>query len=374
MPGDKLMEIRPDTAGVLFAMAGMLLQVVWMEQEKKRTVSLVMFLSGLSYGFSVFILQKTIPYVALAAVIALFWMIRRKKSWVTLLPFAGGGAILFILLTFWLVLHGIGGTAGYLIIKFPGEAAQMMKSFFFSPWSLFSWNDVYYGKPGTNWGFIINQVIWTVGPIMMAVRLWAPAATRGKKGIESELLVAGTAVAQFIYFRYFMPFQYIQYLIPLGVFVSLYTADAVNEVYAWAKDSPKTYMMICTFMIVLFVLVICGYRDVNTVKFGWTNDYDKNTITQLLHTIPRSEYIFDIVGVTLYYPSPYYVSCLPVGQFQNFLSIPLPSLPEALEKTKTKYIYQGLVKRVSALSADDQAYVAAHFTPVADGALLVRNF
>ena len=86
-------------------------------------------------------------------------------------------------------------------------------------------------------------------------------------------------------------------------------------------------------------------------------------MVELYKTIPQTEYILDLDGRTLYYPNPYYVCCLPFGQHEPFLSRPLPSLVDALERTKTGYVYEGELKRIQTLSPVNQAYIYRNYTP-----------
>ncbi|MFH0749484.1 MAG: hypothetical protein V1917_01040 [Candidatus Gottesmanbacteria bacterium] len=376
LPADKLLEIRPDTAGVLFAMVGTLFQIMWMEREKGKIATVFMGISGLFYGLSVFVLQKTVFHVAVAAGIAYIWALQ-IKPWFTrvkmLLPFVIGGISPFIPFVFWAVTQHSGSLTWYLLTKFPSETMYMAKDFYISPWFFFRYTDVYYGKSGWNWGYLLNQIIWVVGILMGIVRFVTPVIPRGKKYVLSELLLSGVFLVQLLTFIYYMPFKHAQYLIPLAVFVALYAADFIDVVWQRMTRSAIILGVGTSLLLVLVGLLIQGYRDVNDIKMNWTNTHEKQTLQTMLDTIPRNEYVFDLVGLSLYYPQPYYVSCLPVGQFSRYISLQLPSLRDTLERTKTRYIYQGNAKRLTTLLPEDQAYISAHYIPVGDGSLLQRG-
>lgn len=375
LPADKLLEIRPDIAGVLFAMVGTLFQIIWMERDDKKSITVFMIVSGFFYGLSVFILQKTIPHVAVATIIAYIWVLQtkfRRNPIITFLPFMISGISPFIPFVFWAMTQNIGLLVWYLLTKFPSEAANIAKDFYIHPGFFFHYTDVYYGKSGWNWGYTLNQILWVVGILVGIIRFLTPFVPRGKKYVLSELLLSGIFLTQLLMFIYYMPFKHTQYLIPLVVFVAFYAADAIDILWQRMSQSLASLAVVTSLLLVLVGLLYQGYRDVNDIKMNWTNGYEKQTLQTMLDTIPRNEYVFDLVGLSLYYPQPYYVSCLPVGQFSRYLSIQLPSLSEALERTKTHYIYQGGAKRLTTLLPEDQAYVNAHYVPVGDGSVLKR--
>lgn len=374
LPADKLMEIRPDTAGVLFAMLGTLFQIMWMEREENKSTTLSMLVSGFFYGVSVFILQKTIPHVAVAAVIVGVWALRIQPGnrIKTLLPFVIGGIALFVPFVFWVLTQQIGPLVWYLLTKFLPEYTQIAKNYPIPANQFFFYYYYYYGAGSWNVGFILNQVIWIVGVLMGILRLLTPNVF-GKKYVLSELLLSGVFIVQLVLFIYYMPFKHPQYLIPLAVFVAFYAADAIDEVWQRIVQSPISLFIGVIGFFVLFSLLVRGYNNVNDAKFTLTNTYEKKSLQTMLATIPRNEYVFDLVGLSLYYPQPYYVSCLMVGQFSGYISMKLPSIAQALVQTKTKYIYQGNQRRIMTLLPEDQAYINERFHAVGDGSLFVRN-
>ena len=122
------------------------------------------------------------------------------------------------------------------------------------------------------------------------------------------------------------------------------------------------------------MLMTYTFFRVHSPKFNWTNDSTYQKITRILATIPKNEYVFDLEGRTIYYPYPYYVCCLPIGQFDSLLLKSRPPIREALRTTKTKYIYQAEIPRIRALPPEDLAFIRENYTETEGGDLLVAKY
>lgn len=375
MPADKFLEIRPDTTAILFVMLGTLFQVLWMQKKDAEKNRLLLFLSGASYGLSLLFMQKTFLHVATASVIV-FLSSRRASRMRTILPYFLGGCIIGLPL----VVRGLSlmdaDTLWYSLVNAPRELGNMGKAFPIPPLFYFRFIDVYYGISGWNWGFIVNHSLWVVGLTIGGVRFFWSLCQLPKKEVLTEFLISTLFVVQILAFLFVMPFKHAQYLIPVAVFVVFYVSDGIDLCWIEAKRSLYT-LIVFLFCVSLFLLLcIRGHHDVNDIKYTWINAANQSDIGMLetmLRKIPRTEYVFDMVGLSLYYPQPYFASCSPSGQISQYRTRPFPPLIPALEKTDTKYIYQGNELRFYALSLDDQQYIISHFTPVEDGSLLVRN-
>ena len=380
MPADKFLEIRPDTTAVLFAMLGTLLQILWMKKTFTEKNRLLLFLSGLSYGISLCFMQKTLLHVATASMMVLVWTCIHARNNLrlfirTVIPFVVGGSIMGFLLLVWGVATRNGNMMWYSITKLPTEIGNMGKVYAIPPLYYFHNIDIYYGISGWNWGFILNHSLWIFGLMIGGIRFFWSLFHISKKEMLTELFISTLFVIQILAFLFVMPFKHAQYLIPLAVFVVFYVSDGIDVFWTYAKRSIRTLMVFVLCVSIFLLLCIHGYHDSNDVKYTWTNLTNQEDITMLqtlLRTIPRTEYIFDMIGLSLYYPQPYFVSCAPL-QGAQYMTKPIPQLIPALEKTDTKYIFQGNVKRTSTLLWEDQQYITNHFTPVWDGSLLVRN-
>ncbi|MBI4065004.1 hypothetical protein HY409_01375 [Candidatus Gottesmanbacteria bacterium] len=379
LPSDKFLEIRPDTLAMLLATLGLTFQVRGIRGKKIA----VWFFSGVFYGLSLLVLPKTLPQVAVAVLVAIGWGIwvprsgislREKKKGKNILPFFIGILVPIGMLGLWsLFLRDI-GLVWYSITSLPAVVGQeTAKMFPMQPDLFFYPNDTYYGETGWSAGLFVNHVVWIIGLTMGAVRLLTPwlgpsvapqgAAMAGKGESWSEFLIAGSFFAHVIFFFWIYPLRHAQYLIPIAVFVSFYAADAVDIVWAKAKRNSISFIMGITSIIILLGTLYKTFLLVNSPKLVWTNKAALANIENIHKTIPFDQYLLDLDGRTLYYKDPYYICCLPFGEFVPFMKPKPSSVISYLEKTQTLYIYEGDLLRVNTLSIDEKNYIRAHFVP-----------
>ena len=349
LPFDKFLEIRPDTLAMIFAMLGMVFQI-----KKKWAVA------GVCYGISLLIFPKVLPQVGVAIAVALFTKNVR--------PLLGGFVIPLSVFGLWALTLGNLDQVIYSLTKLPVEALKISQTFIMMPDLFFYPNTIFYGAPGWSTGLIVNHAIWILAIVVGAYRLVTP----GKSW--SEFLIASTFFIHIFFYIQIVPLKHTQYLIPIAVYVAFYAADAVNLLWQKAK---RNFITITTFIIVITVIEINFYRiflSVNMPKLAWTNADTIRDMTTLFRMVPTSEYILDLTGQTIYYKHPFVACCIHFGQSAPYMTRPLPSLGEALEKTSTKYIFEGGLKRTNTLLSIDQAYIVAHYLPhPAIGGLLVRR-
>ncbi len=372
LPFDKFVEIRPDTLATLFVLVGLLFQIRWMREWDTRDG----VVSGIAYGLSLVMLPKVVPQVVFSCAVAgiACWQHKRQK----IRPFIMGFFSPLLVTVAWLVTLGNVDMVWYSLTKLPVEANQISKYFIMMPDLFFYPNEIFYGSSGYTFPLLVNHGIWIIGLLFGLYRLLTPTFPRGKQGIWEEILIAGSFMVNVIFYVLIVPLKHAQYLIPIAVFVAWYVADGAFMM--WEKIRNTNIFATA----IIFVIVILGgglvgvmvgaFVQVNRPKLAWTNAKDLADLEKLYSLIPRNEYVLDLDGRTLYYPSPYPVCCLPFGQFAPFLSRKLPSLSAALEQTKTKYISEGTLKRTSTLLPQDQAYIRDHYqpSPVIEG-LLVRK-
>jgi len=362
MPFDKFIEIRPDTLAFAIAMFGLFFQIRWMRNDERKTE---LFWSGILYGISLLILQKVGLQVAIAGIVVL---LSRKA-----MPFVLG--LVFPLGTFvvWMMAWGGFNTGMYSITKLPFEVGNLGKAFGMMPDLFFYPNQIYYGQTGISTGLLANHALWIIGLGVGIWRLLTPYLIGKKQYIWSEVLISSIFITHVLSFIYFYPMRHPQYLIPVAVFVSWYVADGVFMVFEKIKKSRAGLYIFAVLMLGGFMFLHQTIRDVTVPKLAWSNKGKLAEMQTLWTMIPKNSYVFDLEGATLYYEDPYYVSSLPFGQWAQFLSRPLPPLAAALEKTETKYIYQGHSGRLAALTVGDQEYIKKNFIPIGDGALLMRK-
>lgn len=385
LPFDKFIEIRPDTLSVLSFILGLNAQVFWMANKGKKAIRAAFF-TGLFYALSIIVLPKILPGVFIGGVFAVVWLFKHKYEKDAKRVFIGsiiGFIIPFILYGLWLISLGDIQQVLYSHIILPFEVNKIGKIFYMQPDLFFYPNGMYYGIHGVTRGLITNHVLWLTGICTGIYRLFTPYITkREKDGVLIELLIAGGFAIQIILFVSFVPLRHAQYLIPIAVFIAYYCADFV---YIMTEKVEKTARILTgitkkaiyglTFFLALsgLIYLLETFISVNKPKLSWTNENDIESMKDLFQTIPKDAYVLDLDGRVLYNPDPYYICCLPFGQHAPFVSHKFPPLRDALEKTRTEYIYQGGVKRISTLLPEDQAYIHEHFMPIKNGELLVRK-
>lgn len=386
LPADKFLEIRPDSLSLLFVLLGIVFLVYVMNREvgEKNTRNSSAFLVGsaaFSFSWSLVILQKTLPIVCISGICFLGWYltflhaksVSKQTGWRFLFAALVGGGIVVVCTMLWFFLRvGDMKLVWYSLIRLPMEINELGKIWIIEPTQFFYPNDTFYGMYGYHIGYVLNILLWCGSILIGIMRLFTPVVHNGKKGVWQEFMISGIFISSLILYKSFFPMKHAQYLMPIAIFVAWYAADGFFIVWNKFKHTYIGRLVSVPLWCLVLGLFVKGYWVVNAPKFFWRNDAEIQTVATILRTIPQSEAILDLVGLTMYYPAPYYFSCLPIGQIVPLMSLRLPSLSGQLEKTDTKFIYQGTSRRVTTLSSEDQAYIAAHFVPVGDGTLLVR--
>lgn len=381
LPSDKFIEVRPDTLAVLFAMLGVVFHIQWMDRYDEKRKRSSFFLAGLMYGTSLVVMQKTLPQVALASLFAVGFTVAHhwrkpqffKASICSLVPFVIG--LFFVSLIFLAAALGYAdlSTIWYHLIQLPQEGNKMAQYFAMNPGQFFNPIDVYYGQFGWHLGYFLNLVLWFIGIGMGIIRLVTPYIPHGKKGVWQELFLASMFLMNIVLFVFFIPLKHTQYLIPIAGFVAWYMTDTLYLLWNKLKETYTGQFVFCAVFILFLAAIYRGNALVHNSKMWWSNEITYRQLSQTLSVIPATEYVFDLEGLTLYYPYPYYVCCLPFGQGAQFYTRKLPPLSRALEETQTKFIYQGTSKRVTTLLPEDQEYIKLHFTITSDELWYIRN-
>ena len=371
LPFDKFLEIRPDTLAALLVVIGIIWQICWMRTGNRKRA----WLAGMFYGLSLIVLPKSVPAVGVGLLVGLIWWLEERKN--GLLAFAGGLAVPLILFGLWTLTLGNPGRVYYSLFRLPFEVNEISRIFYMGPDLFFYPNSIFYGAGGWPVQLIVNHALWVTGILIGILSLLAPYLTASKAqktGVYEEVLIAGIFIVQIVYYVLWSPLKHAQYLIPIAVWVAFYAADGWNFFWQWARGTAgKSYLFVF-----VFLLLAAGLYKSNILaekpKLSMNNQEALATISEIQAKIPSNEFLLDLDGRTIYYPGPYYVCCLPFGQYAPYLTRPLPSLSEALEKTKTRYIWQGEPDRLTTLAAGDQEYIAAHYANVKEiQGLLVRD-
>lgn len=366
IPADKMLEVRPDNIAVLFSIIGTLLQVHWLRTEHKK----YLLFSAHFYGLSLLFLPKTLPQVVVGLAVFGGWSIMSsattKEKRANFLVLLKGLCIPFILFGVWILATSGSwiaiGQAIYSLILLPFEVNKIGALYPIMPYQFFYPNLTFYGVAGVTAGLLMNHSLWVVGVLVGTVRLVTPFLAHGKKGVWAELLLAGTFMVYLAAYVLWYPMRHAQYLIPVAVFVAFYLADLVVLLFDAASHSRFGG----TIFVAIFCLALYSAYAINATviapKFSWTNLEDKEILTDALKTIPKDAYVLDLVGSTIYFRDPYYVSAISFADWQRYLSRPLPSLASALEQTHTQFIYQDKLGRINDVPPETKSYIDANYT------------
>ena len=373
LPSDKFIEIRPDTLAVGIASIGLWIQIRYMNGKsllRLRRVSLLFI--GVCYATSLLVSQKMLPFVVVSFLGFVAWN-WKHSSRADSLAILGGGAIIGLFICLWFASLGNIPLVWYSLTRLPFEVNKLgaifpvAADFFFHP------NDTIYGTGGYHIGYWLNLGVWVFGILIGVFRLVTTVTFQDQKTVWQETILSGNFILSILLFVYVMPMKHAQYLIPSAVFVVFYVADGL---YLLWKENQKTIVhRVCVAFLfgALLYFLFVGYRLVNEPKRYWGNENLRVQLETIIKTIPMTEYLLDFECISLYYPTPYYITCMPVGQITPLISFKPPTVRERLEETNTRYIYQGRWHRTQELLPDDRDYIAKRFTAIGDGSLLVRN-
>lgn len=388
LPFDKFIEIRPDTLATLLVLLGMLFQIRSMRTFRKRVDPYYGLLgrsgwwAGVMYGASILVLPKVIPHVVFAAGVLVARDIWEKYCDLrhgcapkyNSFPFSAGLVVPFVLFGVWALTLGNIGQVVYSLTTLPLEANRISRTFIMMPDLFFYPNEIFYGSGGYGISLLANHGVWIIGLLFGLYRLLTPSFPGGKQGIWEELLIAGSFMVNVVFYVLIVPLKHAQYLIPIAVFVAWFIADAANAFWIRVRQRPIGQILFFALLLVGYGVLFQAFMLSVRPKFAWTNTRDLKVLDALFTSIPKTEFLLDLDGRTMYYPSPYPVCCLPFGQFAPFLSRTLPPLSDSLEQTMTKYIYQGQLQRVTTLLAEDQEYIRTRYEPYQGNVeLLVRK-
>lgn len=378
MPYDKFLEIRPDNVATLLGLAGVVAQIYAMTHREQKNISKWWLGVGVLYATSLVVLVKTLPFVAMGALVAAldagvweWFMGCIKKKW--LIPFRvaknyrmlalGFSAVIGIFIL-WLLSLGHWSAVWYALTRLAFEANTIGRVYIMEPHLFFFPNSSFYGGWGITEPLVVNHAIWFIGLMVGCYRFLTPViAGDGKREkVLSEVLISGIFILSVVGYVTFFPLKHSQYLIPIAVFIAWYCADFLITVLAWVEKNLGKLAVV----ILLILLAILLGRDtirVNTNKLLMSNAVQLEQTKSLLAMIPKDGSVLDLDGRLIFWRDPYYICCLPFGSFTRFLSRPPAPLSTVLEEKKVKYIYQGDSGRLWELSGD-LPYINAHYERV----------
>ena len=371
LPGIKFTEVRPDTLAMALVVLAILFTVRFIRSRSPGSG----VLAGLFYGLSLYIIPKTIPAVLVGGYFLIAASLKKKFS--DLLWPAVGIGVVAAAFIFWIIYSGGWGmmdTVLYSIFGIPLETSSKLSSLF--PIPLYNYiprNDYFYGV-GSDIGRVTNHVLWAVAAIVAAWRLLSAILFSKRMGKAQESIIPLICAGQTLFFVFVFT-HHSQYYIPLAVWASWFLADGLHELWRWFREGNMRRIIFTAGYITGLMCLTYVFIFVYSTRWILPTKDTFDTLTNIWKTIPKTEYILDLEGATLYYSDPYYACCTPFGQTQQYLSRPLPNLSESLERTHTKYIYQGTSHRLDTLTLLDQVYITENFEPwEGHEELLVRKY
>lgn len=354
LPFDKFLEIRPDTLAMLLVIVGMILQTLAAARDRVRPCQW----AGVVYGLSMLVLPKSAPFVLVAVIVELF--LSRKRA----AHLVAGAVVPLGLFAVWLLTLGDVDAIWYSLTRLPFETSKIAQTFVMQPDLFFYPNPVFYGTAGVSRELLVNHIFWIVGLGMGVYRV----LTSWRKPLVPAMYLV--AIASFVYLY---PLRHAQYLIPVAVFVAFYASDLIVVAWEKARGAVVTQWMFAAGLVIFFVFLWDTFMATNRPKLAWDNRQMLADMKAMWEIIPKGAHVLDLDGRTLYFKDPYYVCCLPFGQYEQYLTRPLPSLEKALEQTNTQYIYEGQLERVKTLSAESQKYIRNNFQKTEVTGLLRRK-
>lgn len=364
MPSEKFFEIRPDTLAILFAFLAIFFHILWLSGKREKITA---FLSGACYSLSVLIMQKTVPFAAVAFLVYSIQFISvlkaRNIKGNPILYFPLGGILVGFLLFVYFLLLGNLGTIYYSLAKIALEAYSAVP-FIMEAHLYFFPNQSFYGGPGLAPGLLANHTLWVLGILMGVYRLFTPGILQeGKKnGMLIELLMAGSFLLVCALYVAYYPMKHPQYLEPVAVFIGFYVADFLVLLFGKIE---KIHILLPIPLLVLFIAILYPIStQVNAPKLNWSNAAQLRQLSLLQTMIPKGTEVFDMEGRMIFWPQPYYICCLAIGDFYNNLSQKPVSVLSVLEAKKVPFLFQGDSRRLYTLPFTDRQYIQDNYMTV----------
>ena len=196
-----------------------------------------------------------------------------------------------------------------------------------------------------------------------------------------------TFLANIIAFIKLVPLKHAQYFILFSPFIAFYFAEfvfAMNRSITLLIPSPRRssfrlstlaqghlrgVFRSAIFVAILVFITVKGYQ-MYSIKSKWNNTKTFDELTRTYQAIPPGSYVWDLYGQTIFYKDPYYICCIPYGQYGEAFGFVLPDLARSLEETETRYIFAHNQGRLSVLPAAHQKYIEENFVRIVDDPLI----
>lgn len=368
VPFDKLIEIRPDNLSTAFSLLGMYFLVKGLKDENKQGNNSWFFLSGLFYGLSLMILTKMVFFLAAAGFMFLVWGIYVKKSTEStklnksyLLAFAAGLVIPLLLTLFSFASSGDFSKAFYLTTQFAGNASRILgEKYRIIPNLWFYQVSAYYGEESPNLYHDLNLYIYLSAILFGIVKFVSCLDKKNIKYTLIEILIGASFLVNLIAYLHIFPLKHSQYIIAFAPLAAFYFADLVTSI-SERIQGKKISLLFSAVLLTLLILMARETDRIGKIKITWTNYQTFAYLKTTYSRIPSGSFVFDLYGETLLFKDPYYICCLPYGQYTEAFDFPLPLLSKSLVNTQTKYIYSRDKDRLGVLPSKEQNFIRDNY-------------
>ncbi len=290
---------------------------------------------------------------------------KKYCSWHDIRRFAVGfiPPILFVLIFF--IAMGNPGQAIYYSTKFISNASRILGDKFpMTPELFFYPNDIFYGKAGINPALILNLIIYVLAGFWGIIKLVSFLDKKNFRDSMIELFISVTFLTNFLAYILYFPMKHTQYFIAFAPFISFYFSDMIVALY---NKLFGKFQMIFSIFLILFLLYIGWQGNImNSIKANWTNGITFRYLKTVKDLIPSNEYVFDLYGQSLFYKDPYFICCVSYGEYIEAFHTKLPSLPDSLRRTQTKYIFTMTNTRLGILPPLDERFIRDHYIKISD--------
>lgn len=358
VPFDKLIEIRPDNLSTAFSLLGMYFLVKGILKETKWS----WFFAGLSYGLAIFILTKAIFFLPAVLLVLAVWAVYSNRSLRrVILAFAAGLAVTAFITLFSFVLSGDFLKALYLTTEFAGTSSKILgEKFRIIPNLWFYAVSAYYGEEYPNLYHNLNLIIYLSAILFGILRFVSCLDKKNIKYTLVEILIGVSFLSNLTAYLHIFSLKHSQYIIAFAPFIAFYFADLVTSIFRRIQGK-KISLLISLVLLTLLLLMARETERIGKIKITWTNNQTFAYLNKTYSNIPAGSFVLDLYGETLRFRDPYYICCLPYGQYTEAFDFELPALSTALVQTQTKYIYVRDKDRLTVLPAKEQNFIRDNY-------------
>lgn len=377
LPFDKFIEIRPDTIATAMVILGMwqlirgIRLMTRLRPEENGTSTRRggtgnFFFSGLFYSLSIVVSPKTVFFLP-AAFLVFLWFLKNARRQVSVLKsiLSGGFIPLAGILGFFTWI-GVFDKAMYLTFRFASDSSKVLGSkfpippdFFFRP------NDTFYGLGGNSVPYILNLLIYIgggTGALLAFMKIARGIFDRSKQEflVSARVLIFLSFITNVGAYIWIFPMKHAQYLIAIAPLVAYYFAELLEDSRGIYRKLKVEFLYPLSLAVFLLVLGF-NFVKMNEAKANWTSWRTTMNFEKIAALIPKGDFVFDTLGETMNFKDPYYICCIPYGQYSEAFKFNLPSLENSLKLTQTKYIYLSDEGRLGVLPSKDAEFIRSHY-------------